>query len=56
MESLAIRELSVKEFCKLFCPSLVIHTETIDDIYGPSIVQPNLNAIIVSSETEAAVS
>lgn len=52
MEPLEIRLKAVQEFVEDVSSSVRCEVHPITDPYGPSIVDPDLGAIIVSQETE----
>lgn len=51
MESFEARDRHVKSFLNIIKPSVEVVTEQLQDAFGPSIRDPGLEAIIVSSET-----
>lgn len=51
IEPYPLREEKVRQFMEIVCPHLKIKTVPLDDIYGPSIKEEDLDAIVVSSET-----
>lgn len=51
MESFEMRDRHVKSFLNIIKPSVEVVTEQLQDAFGPSIRDPDLEAIIVSSET-----
>eukprot|EP00947_MAST-08B_sp_MAST-8B-sp1_P004487 g4487.t1 len=51
IEPIDKRKESVRDFLVTFKPSLAVNLVTIDDPFGPSIVVPDLEAIVVSTET-----
>jgi pantetheine-phosphate adenylyltransferase len=53
LEPLALRTTIVEEWLRSVKPSLMYDLPPINDPYGPSVVDPNLQAIIVSEETVA---
>eukprot|EP00897_Mesotaenium_endlicherianum_P000930 jgi/Mesen1/10838/ME000093S10350 len=53
IEPLELRRKAVEDYVKSLKPQLAVHTEPLYDAYGPSIVDPALEAIVVSKETEA---
>lgn len=52
IESYSVRENNVVQFMRTLSPNLELLTVPIDDIYGPTITIEDLDAIVVSSETE----
>lgn len=51
VEPFAVRAGAVSSFLAALRPDLVLQLHAIDDPFGPSIVDPALEAIVVSSET-----
>ena len=51
LESLTHRIDRVRSFLTLFKPSLEYHIAPIQDVYGPTAVDPNIQALVVSKET-----
>ena len=51
LESLPERIRGVRQFIELFKPSLVYEIVPIQDIYGPTGSDPNIQALVVSKET-----
>jgi pantetheine-phosphate adenylyltransferase len=53
IEPYSVREQKVREFIKTLAPSLELIILPIEDIYGPAITIEDLDAIVVSTETES---
>ncbi|KAA1469552.1 Nucleotidylyl transferase [Dentipellis sp. KUC8613] len=53
LEKLPVRIRHVREFLELFKPGLEYHIVPIDDVYGPTGWDPNIQALVVSRETIA---
>ncbi|KAF5389938.1 hypothetical protein D9757_003656 [Collybiopsis confluens] len=53
LESLETRKISVRSFLDLFKPGLELDIVTINDVYGPTGWDPNIQALVVSRETES---
>jgi pantetheine-phosphate adenylyltransferase len=51
LENLPARIQGVRSFMELFKPSLVYYIVPINDIYGPTATDPNIQALVVSKET-----
>ena len=51
LESLDVRIEHVRRFLEFFKPGLVYDAVPIDDVYGPTAVDPNIHALVVSKET-----
>ncbi|THH07294.1 hypothetical protein EW145_g3475 [Phellinidium pouzarii] len=51
LESLAVRIERVYHFMEFFNPGLIYDIVPIDDVYGPTAVDPNIQALVVSKET-----
>lgn len=51
LESIDVRIGHVRSFLKLFKPGLLYDVVPIHDVYGPTAVDPNIQALIVSKET-----
>lgn len=51
LESLPERMQGVHQFLELFKPSLVYDIVPIHDVYGPTATDPNIQALVVSTET-----
>ena len=51
LESINVRMDRVLAFLKLFRPGLVYDVVPINDVYGPTAVDPNIQALVVSKET-----
>jgi pantetheine-phosphate adenylyltransferase len=51
LQSLPERIRGVRQFMELFKPSLVYDIVPIQDIYGPTGTDPNIQALVVSKET-----
>ena len=51
LESLDVRIEHVRRFLEFFKPGLVYDAVPIDDVYGPTAVDPNIQALVVSKET-----
>jgi len=47
------RSKAVKDFMQLVKPSLLLDMVELQDPYGPTITDPNVDALMVSSETTA---
>ncbi|KAL5533106.1 hypothetical protein ACEPAF_4882 [Sanghuangporus sanghuang] len=56
LESLEVRMERVRRFMEFFKPGLVYDVVPIDDVYGPTAVDPNIQALVVSKETLAGAS
>jgi hypothetical protein len=53
LESLRERIQSVHRFMELIKPSLVYDIVPLHDVYGPTATDPNIQALVVSKETES---
>lgn len=51
MEDLAERTRRVRGFLEFFKPGLVYDIVPINDVYGPTAWDPNIQALVVSKET-----
>jgi len=51
LEKLPVRMERVRAFLELFKPGLIYDLVSIDDVYGPTAWDPNIQALIVSKET-----
>ncbi|EPQ58000.1 Nucleotidylyl transferase [Gloeophyllum trabeum ATCC 11539] len=51
LEKLPERVARVRAFLELFKPGLVYNIVAIDDVYGPTAWDPNIQALVVSQET-----
>lgn len=51
LEPLDTRMLRVREFCQRFKPSLEYDIVPINDIYGPTAWDSNIQALVLSDET-----
>ncbi|THH13863.1 hypothetical protein EW146_g6401 [Bondarzewia mesenterica] len=51
LQPLSVRSQRVHDFLKLFKPSLVYDVVSINDVYGPTGWDPNIQALVVSTET-----
>ncbi|KAJ3822075.1 hypothetical protein EV361DRAFT_793415 [Lentinula raphanica] len=51
LEPLEMRKTNVRTFLELFKPGLEYDIVTIDDVYGPTGWDPNIQALVVSRET-----
>jgi len=51
LENLPERMGGVRRFMELFKPSLVYEVVPINDVYGPTATDPNIQALVVSKET-----
>lgn len=51
LEPLDVRIEHVRRFLDFFKPGLVYDAVPIDDVYGPTAVDPNIQALVVSKET-----
>lgn len=56
LESLAVRTARVRAFMEFFKPGLVYDLVPIQDVYGPTAVDPNIQALVVSKETLSGAS
>eukprot|EP01100_Stratorugosa_tubuloviscum_P001938 TRINITY_DN1442_c1_g1_i1.p1 TRINITY_DN1442_c1_g1~~TRINITY_DN1442_c1_g1_i1.p1 ORF type:complete len:362 (+),score=108.61 TRINITY_DN1442_c1_g1_i1:48-1088(+) len=53
LQSFEIRCENVRKFINLVNPKIAIHIEELSDPFGPSVVDPDLQALVVSKETIA---
>ncbi|KIK57627.1 hypothetical protein GYMLUDRAFT_45789 [Collybiopsis luxurians FD-317 M1] len=53
LESLESRKANVRSFLELYKPGLEYDIVTINDVYGPTGWDPNIQALVVSRETES---
>lgn len=51
LEGLSVRTERVRQFLQLFKPSVFCDAVPISDVYGPTSVDPNIQALVVSKET-----
>jgi len=51
MEDISQRSDRVRRFLNFFKPGLVYDVVPIDDVYGPTAWDPNIQALVVSKET-----
>lgn len=51
MQKLTVRITKVREFLSLFRPGIIYDIVPIDDVYGPTGWDPNVQALVVSRET-----
>lgn len=51
MESIHTRIAHVRAFLQLFRPGIEYQTVSIDDVYGPTATDPDIQALVVSRET-----
>ena len=51
MEPLDVRIERTRKFLEFFRPGLVYDFVPIDDVYGPTAVDANIHALVVSKET-----
>ena len=56
LEPLSTRIERVQAFLRFFRPELTSHVVPIDDVYGPTAVDPNIQALVVSKETVSGAS
>lgn len=56
LEPLGLRTERVRRFLEFFKPGLVYDVVPIDDVYGPTAVDPNIQALVVSKETLSGAS
>ncbi|KAF8590087.1 Nucleotidylyl transferase [Ramaria rubella] len=51
LEPISIRRDAVRDFLRLFKPGLIYDVVPINDVYGPTAWDPNVQALVVSKET-----
>lgn len=56
LESLDVRIARVRGFLQFFKPGLIYDIVPISDVYGPTAVDPNIQALVVSKETLSGAS
>jgi phosphopantetheine adenylyltransferase len=45
------RKLDVESFMRFIKPSLVLNVVALNDIFGPTVTDPSIESLVVSSET-----
>lgn len=56
LESFETREAAACNFVKRIYPQLKLNPVAINDVYGPTAVDPNIDALVISSETTSGAS
>lgn len=56
LEGISVRMQRVRSFLELFKPGLHYETVPINDVYGPTAWDPNIQALVVSKETLSGAS